>query len=184
MRTEMDIMHMDERQRLHWLEANRATLIVVGVVWLLIIAFELSEGRDAGFFIAMVPVFAALRLGFSYYYARDRDIRWVQPVLFVALFALGHWMATVAAWVGEFTSEGWLWFVPPDPSHGIWTGAARVLEFPLITVIGRDAHLPDWLAGFVTALNSLIWAGAALLVLRAARAGRSSAADGSSRDAG
>jgi len=104
MRTEMDVLGMDERQRLHWLEANRSTLMLVGVVWLLMIAFELTEGRRPGFLIAMVPIFAGLRFGFYYYYARDRDVRWVQPALFVALFALGHWVATAAAWVGEFST--------------------------------------------------------------------------------
>jgi hypothetical protein len=165
----MDVLHMDERQRHHWLEANRATLMVVGVVWLLMIAFELSEGRPAGFLIAMVPIFAALRFGFYYYYARDRDVRWVQPVLFIVLFALGHWVAMTAAWVGEFTTGGWLWFVPPEPSHGIWTVAARVLQFPLLTLLGDVTGLPGWLEVVIMSVQSLIWAGASFLVLRAAR---------------
>ena len=45
MRTEMDLLNMDERQRLHWLKANRATLMTVGVVWLLAIGWEFLEGR-------------------------------------------------------------------------------------------------------------------------------------------
>jgi hypothetical protein len=176
MRTEMDILRMDERQKLHWLEANRATLMVVGVVWLLMIAFEFSEGRDAWFLVAMVPIFAAVRLGFYLYYARDRELRWVQLVLFVVLFALGHWVATVTAWVGEFSTDGWLWFVPAARSHGIWAGASRVLELPLIAAVGKGADLPEWLGILTMALNSLIWAVAALLVLRAARARRLSVA--------
>jgi len=176
MRTEMDVLHMDERQRHHWLEANRATLMVVGVVWLLMIAFELTEGRSAGFLIAMVPIFAALRLGFYYYYARDRDIRWVQPVLFVVLFTIGHWLATTIAWVGELSTGSWLWFVPPAPSHGIWAAAAQTLEFPIIALLtdkGADANLPRWLEDVIMLLNSFIWVGTAFLVLRAARRARS-----------
>ncbi len=60
MKSEMDLMRMDERQRFHWLRANRATLMVVGVVWLLMIAFELSEGRTPGFLLVMVPIFAGI----------------------------------------------------------------------------------------------------------------------------
>ena len=172
MKSEMDILRMDERQRLHWLEANRATLMTVGIVWLLMIAFELSESRTPGFLIAMVPIFAGLRFGFYWYYARDRDIRWVQPVLFIVLFALGHWVATVTAWVGEFATEGWLWFVPPDPGHGVWVGTARSLEFPLITLIGQDSGLPEAVGSIVMVLNSLLWAGAAFLILWAARRAR------------
>jgi len=169
MRTEMDVLGMDERQRLHWLEANRSTLMLVGVVWLLMIAFELTEGRRPGFLIAMVPIFAGLRFGFYYYYARDRDVRWVQPALFVALFALGHWVATAAAWVGEFSTGPWLWRAPEEPGHTLWSAAARVLEFPLITLVGHDAAGPEWAGGLIMAVNSLMWAGAAFLVLRAAR---------------
>jgi hypothetical protein len=175
MRSEMDIMRMDERQRLHWLEANRATLMVVGVVWLLMIAFELLEGRTPGFLIVMVPTIAAVRFGFYYYYARDRDVRWVEPVLFVVLLGFGHWLATLSAWVGEFSTSGFLGLFPEEPAHSIWRGAIRVLEFPLITLtravdpLGRH----DW--SWVTIPNSLLWAGLAFLAFRAARSRRAAA---------
>ncbi|MFH1689083.1 MAG: hypothetical protein ABIE42_02460 [Candidatus Eisenbacteria bacterium] len=54
--------------------------MVVGVVWLLMIAFELSEGRTPGFLLVMVAVIAGIQFGFYYYYARDREVRWVGRV--------------------------------------------------------------------------------------------------------
>lgn len=170
MKTEMDLMRMDERQRLHWLCANRATLMVVGVVWLLMIAFELSEGRTPGFLIVMVPIFAGIRFGFYYYYARDRDVRWVERVLFVVLFGFGHWAATAAAWVGEFSTSGLLGLFPEEPAHSIWLTAAHVLEFPLLTILRLNdpSGVSVW-AKVAMVLNSALWAGGAYLVARAAR---------------
>ncbi|MBN1458627.1 MAG: hypothetical protein JXA57_03765 [Armatimonadetes bacterium] len=172
MTSEMDIMRMDERQRLHWLHANRATLIVVGVVWLLMIAFELSEGRTPGFLIVMVPIFAAIRFGFYYYYARDREARWVEPVLFFILFGFGHWLATVTAWLGEFSTSGFLGLFPEEPAHSIWRGAIRVLEFPLLSIARAvdPSEQHDWT--WIVILNSLLWAGLAFLAFRAARSRR------------
>jgi bacteriorhodopsin len=68
--TEMDAPGMDQRQRSSWLRANRATLMVVGVVWLGMIGRELSQQRTPVFLIAMVPLFALARLGFYAYYSR------------------------------------------------------------------------------------------------------------------
>lgn len=61
MRNEMDILGMDAPRRIAWLRANRATLIVVGLTWLGLIAWETFRGRTPWFLVAMVPVFAALR---------------------------------------------------------------------------------------------------------------------------
>jgi bacteriorhodopsin len=61
MKTEMDVLKMDERQRLYWLMANRVTLIIVGVVWIGMIGYELLQNRIPYFMIAMIPVFAAIR---------------------------------------------------------------------------------------------------------------------------
>jgi hypothetical protein len=63
-------MKMDERMRLCWLLANRMTLMVVGLVWLGMIAWELFHNRVPYFLIAMVPAFALIRLGFYHLYAR------------------------------------------------------------------------------------------------------------------
>jgi hypothetical protein len=68
MNSEMDLLHMDERQRLAWLMANRGTLIAVGLTWIGFIVRELAEGRMPLLLIVMVPVFAALRAGLFYFY--------------------------------------------------------------------------------------------------------------------
>lgn len=71
MKTEMDVMRMDERQRLCWLLANRLTLMVVGVVWIGMIALEIVNNRMPYFLIAMVPVFALIRfLTYLVYFKR------------------------------------------------------------------------------------------------------------------
>lgn len=71
MKSEMDVLSMDERQRLCWLRANRVTLMIVGLVWLGLIGWELASGRSPWFFIAMVPVFAVIRLAAYKYLARQ-----------------------------------------------------------------------------------------------------------------
>jgi len=173
--SEMDIMRLDERQRGHWLLANRATLMVVGVVWLLMIAFELTEGRTPVFLLAMVPVFAGIRFGFYFFYTRDRDVRWVERALFVGLVALGHWIATFVAWLRELSTDSFLWFQPVEPSHAFWSGAVRVLGFPILTSIPEDQGGSDWLGVALTILNSFIWAGAIYLIVWAARRRRRAA---------
>ena len=61
MKSEMDVLNMDERQRLAWLRANRITLICVGIVWIGIITWEFLQQRTPYFMIVMVPVFAIIR---------------------------------------------------------------------------------------------------------------------------
>ena len=74
MTTEMDIMDMDERQRTAWLQANRVTLMVVGLTWIGMIVWDLAYGRFPVFLIAMVPVFALGRfLTYSYYQRTPPD---------------------------------------------------------------------------------------------------------------
>ncbi len=71
MKNEMDALRMDERQRLYWMMANRFTLIIVGLVWIGMVAFEaVYNHRVAYFLIAMVPVFALIRLIAYKIYAR------------------------------------------------------------------------------------------------------------------
>jgi hypothetical protein len=53
-----------------WLQANRATLIAVGLCWLGMIGWELVQHRTPVFLIAMVPVFALLRLVFFYRFSQ------------------------------------------------------------------------------------------------------------------
>jgi hypothetical protein len=71
MTTEMDLLRMDERQRLAWLLANRGTVLAVGATWTGMIVWELARGRVPLFLIVMVPVFALLRVGLYFYYSRS-----------------------------------------------------------------------------------------------------------------
>ncbi len=178
MKSEMDLMRMDERQRLHWLRANRATLMVVGVVWLLMIAFELSEGRTPGFLIVMVPVFAVIRFGFYYYHARDRGVRWVERVLFLVLFGFGHWVATSVAWVGKLSTGGLLGCFPDEPAYSAWVTAIHILEFPLVTFVRHNEIDQSGWANVLMVMNSALWAGAAYLVLWAAKRRLASLSEG------
>jgi uncharacterized membrane protein AbrB (regulator of aidB expression) len=66
----MDTLNMDERQRLHWLQANRATLFAVGATWVGMIGWELLHQQTPLFLIVMVPVFALLRFGLYLHYSR------------------------------------------------------------------------------------------------------------------
>ncbi len=69
MRNEMDLLKMDERQRLAWFMANRGTLMAVGAVWIGMIGWELTHGRVPVFMLLMVPVFALFRAGLYFFYA-------------------------------------------------------------------------------------------------------------------
>jgi hypothetical protein len=61
MSNEMDMMGMDERQRLAWLRANRVTLMAVGLTWIGMIGWEWARGTFPVFLTVMVPVFALVR---------------------------------------------------------------------------------------------------------------------------
>jgi len=70
MKTEMDAMNMDERQKLYWLKANRLTLILVGLVWIgMIVNHFLADEAIPYFLIIMVPVFALVRFAAYKFYA-------------------------------------------------------------------------------------------------------------------
>lgn len=64
MPNEMDVMQMDERQRKAWLLANRATLFIVGIVWIGMIVWEIAHRRVPQFLAVMVPAFALIRFAF------------------------------------------------------------------------------------------------------------------------
>jgi hypothetical protein len=72
MTNEMDVLNLDERQRLCWLKANRLTLMFVGVVWLGMIAYDLLHGSTPIFLMAAVPAFGLARLlSYKYYAGRS-----------------------------------------------------------------------------------------------------------------
>ena len=165
MKNEMDLLRMDERQRLSWLRANRATLMLVGILWLGLIVWEYVQGRTPAFLIVMVPVIAAGRLAFYWYYARDRDARWPYRLLFFAMAAVGHLVATIAAGVGEFSTSG-LFGLFHEPGYAAWSTTLRILEFPLVTIVRLSDPGGMSADGWVMVLNSLLWAGAIYLVVR------------------
>lgn len=70
MKSEMDAMRMDERQRLCWLYANRVMIFVIGIIWLGMIGYEMLQHRTPLFLIVMVPVLALVRLFIYLYYSR------------------------------------------------------------------------------------------------------------------
>lgn len=70
MKSEMDAMKMDERLEVAWLRANRATLMIVGLVWIGVIVWEFVQDRTPYFMIVMVPVFAFIRFAFYRVYRR------------------------------------------------------------------------------------------------------------------
>ena len=72
MDTEMDITGMDERQRLAWLQANRITLMMVGLTWIGMILYELFNSGFPTFLVVMVPVFAFIRFLTYRFYQRAK----------------------------------------------------------------------------------------------------------------
>jgi hypothetical protein len=70
MKSEMDVMKLDERQRLSWLLANRATLMIVGLVWVGMAVYELIHSRRPYFLLVMIPAFALIRFALYKIYAR------------------------------------------------------------------------------------------------------------------
>ena len=53
MKSEMDILKMDERQRQCWLLANRALIFIIGTLWLGMIGYELLQQNIPYFLIQM-----------------------------------------------------------------------------------------------------------------------------------
>ncbi len=72
MKNEMEILKMDERQRLCWLLANRLTLIVVGLCWLGLTLYKLLHGEIPYFLMIMLPIFAIVRAS-AYFIYKSRS---------------------------------------------------------------------------------------------------------------
>jgi len=72
MKNEMDVLKMDELQRQCWLLANRATLMLVGLLWLGLIAWEAAHGTVPWFLIMMVPTIAFVRSVFYFIYMKKQ----------------------------------------------------------------------------------------------------------------
>lgn len=72
MKNEMDVLKMDELQRQSWLLANRATLMLVGLLWLGLIGWEVAHGKMPWFLFMMVPTIAFARSLFYFVYLKRR----------------------------------------------------------------------------------------------------------------
>lgn len=70
MKNEMDVLKMDELQRQCWLRANRATLMLVGLIWLGMIGWEVAQGKMPWFLVMMVPTIAFIRSLFYFMYMK------------------------------------------------------------------------------------------------------------------
>lgn len=126
MRNEMDLMNMDERQRLAWFMANRGTVIAVGAVWIGMIGWELTHGRVPVFLMVMVPVFALFRAALYHLYSSKsfveadaaRDPRLVRLgkgaaallLLVAALLPIYH----IAGLPGEESRSRFVWHLIAD----------------------------------------------------------------------
>jgi hypothetical protein len=109
MKNEMELMNMDERQRLAWFMANRGTVIAVGAVWIGMIGWELTHGRVPTFLMIMVPVFALLRAGLYFYYS-SRSFVGVEPARDPRIARYGKATAAlllaIAAFLPVYSVEG------------------------------------------------------------------------------
>ena len=70
MKNEMDALRMDEFQRQCWLRANRSTLMLVGLIWLGMIAWEVAHGKMPWFLVMTVPTIAFVRSLFYFLYMK------------------------------------------------------------------------------------------------------------------
>jgi hypothetical protein len=70
MKTEMDVLKMDERQKLCWLMANRAIIFVIFIAWAGIIIRDFLQGRNPIVMIILIPVLALIRFLFYLYYSK------------------------------------------------------------------------------------------------------------------
>jgi hypothetical protein len=117
----MELMGMDERQRLAWFMANRGTVIFVGAVWIGMIGWELTHGRAPLFLMLMVPVIALFRAGLYHYYSArplagarsDRDPKFVRYVKLAAAVILAAAalapIYTIVAQNGRDYESRYLW---------------------------------------------------------------------------
>ena len=174
MRTEMDLLNMDERQRLAWFMANRGTVIAVGAMWIGMIGWELTHGRVPTFMIFMVPVFALLRAGlFGFYCSRPlvssdspggRSIaRYVKIAAALLLaFAMFLPVYSIGSWSAEEREYGFVWSLVSDDALWILPLAFAFL-WPLpILIFTRESSRPVlrvallWLEPVLTAFSCVI----------------------------
>lgn len=110
---EMDLLRMDERQRLAWLMANRGTLITVGAAWIGLIVWELAHQRSPLLLVLVVPLVAMVRAGlFAYYCSISVDLESpARPRRATRLVK----MAAAVLLLGSLLAP--LYSLPGDPPH-------------------------------------------------------------------
>ena len=64
------------------------------------------------------------------------------------------------------------------PGHGAWTSTLVILEFPLLMIARVNDPFRSGYYGWLTVLNSLVWASVIYLAVRAVRRRRAVAAVG------
>jgi hypothetical protein len=147
MKSEMDLLHMDERQRLAWLMANRGTVMAVGATWIGMIVWELVQGRAPVFLIAMVPVFALVRVGLFFHYCSRpfveesprRDFTRVAKIGAAVLLGLSVFLPLyrMERWAGDDTVYGYAWRMALDDPATILP-LAFAYFWPILTLmLGR-----------------------------------------------
>jgi len=182
MKNEMDLLRMDERQRLAWFMANRGTLIAVGAVWIGMIAWELTHDRLPGFLLIMVPVMALLRAGLYAFYTsrpctpaaadagadahRDpacvRYGKWLATLLLVVATVLPIYR--VAAAPGQPEELRFAWdLVRDDPLFAL--PLALVYLWPLAVLGIQRLHTPRWIHATVQFSEPFLAGASAIVVL-------------------
>ena len=92
----------------------------------------------------------------------------MRRIILLLAIAVTHVIVTIVCGTAEF-STGRFIFSPPSPAHGFWSVALKVVEFPLLSVVRvlDSKNLPFY--PYIMVLNSLLWATAVVLGIRAIR---------------
>lgn len=92
----------------------------------------------------------------------------MRKVILLLIIAVIHVVLTIVCGVAEY-STSWFLFSPPSSTHGFWSVALKVVEFPLLAIIRAQApkHLPFY--SYVMVLNSFLWATVIVIGIRLCR---------------
>lgn len=176
MKNEMDLLRMDERQRLAWFMANRGTVIAVGAVWIGMIGWELTHGRVPAFLLIMVPVFALLRAGLYFHYssrsfvgtesARDpRFVLYVKSAAGILLAAAALLpIYSVADPHGQGTQYRYAWDLVKDDTAAFIL-PALVYLWPLLILAMSRLWSRSFLQGLIQYAEPVLAAWSAIVIL-------------------
>jgi hypothetical protein len=137
MKNEMNLMNMDERQRLAWFMANRGTLIAVGAAWIGMIGWELTHDRVPTFLLIMIPIFAILRAGLYILYGSKPFVE-TDSSEATSLVQYGKVAATILLFVAAVLPIYGLQGSPGEESQLTYTwnmvGNDSAAVFPLVII--------------------------------------------------